>query len=120
LLIACADEEVASQLAIILPTRRWTSRFAEYSGSPIAGDFNHARKSSRSASFSIVMGSLSSTIQGVIGSSSHPFPRQASVSATQSLLGLFFGRRSSGLSFQTERAMSRPKKPNCAYLWSAL
>ena len=45
----------APRLAIILPIRRWTCRSAEYSGSPIAGDFNHARKSSRNASVSIVM-----------------------------------------------------------------
>ena len=45
----------APQFAIIFPTRRWTCRSAEYSGSPIAGDFNHARKSSRNASVSIVM-----------------------------------------------------------------
>jgi hypothetical protein len=40
---------------MILPTRRWTCKSAEYSGSPISGDFVHARKSSRSTSFSIVI-----------------------------------------------------------------
>jgi hypothetical protein len=42
--------------ASILPMRRWTLGSLEYSCSPIAGDFIHARKSSHSASFSIVMG----------------------------------------------------------------
>jgi hypothetical protein len=42
-------------LPIILPTRRWTRRSAEYSGNPIAGDFSHARKSSDSTSFLIVI-----------------------------------------------------------------
>jgi hypothetical protein len=46
---------VASKLASILPTRRWTAGSAEYAGSSIAGDFIPARKSSQSASFSIVM-----------------------------------------------------------------
>jgi hypothetical protein len=49
-------ENFALKFASILPTRRWTLGWLEYSGSPIAGDLIHARKSSRSTSFSIVMG----------------------------------------------------------------
>jgi hypothetical protein len=52
----CAwGENFALQFASALPTRRWTLESLEYSGSPIVGDFIHARKSSHSASFSIVM-----------------------------------------------------------------
>src|ERR1700722_10988098 len=39
----------------IFPTRRWIAGSSAYSGSPIAGDFIQARKSSLNASFSIVM-----------------------------------------------------------------
>jgi hypothetical protein len=54
--LAPEAKNFALKFPSILPTRRWTLGSLEYSCSPIAGDFIHARKSSHSASFSIVMG----------------------------------------------------------------
>jgi hypothetical protein len=53
--LGARGKTVAPQSAIILPTRRWTSRSAQYSGNPIAGDFKYARRSSLSTSSSVVI-----------------------------------------------------------------